>query len=308
METKNKFRRLDKGTIMKIGIVGQGYVGTALKEGMSQHYDVETFDINSELSTTKNIRDLVEGTTMSFVCVPTPMKKDGSCDTSIVEGVIKDIDEAQQWCLDSMLNHGIAPVDDKYIIIIKSTIPPGTTNKFNKKYKNVQIVFNPEFLTEANFIEDFKNQDRIIVGGPRPASTKVRQLFYKAFPKAHIIKTGSITAEMVKYVTNTFLATKVSFANEMKMLCDELNIDYDKVVEYSTYDERLGKSHWAVPGPDGKFGFGGSCFPKDINALLDLANKLEIDVFTLDGAWETNLKVRPEKDWEDLKGRAVVDE
>jgi UDPglucose 6-dehydrogenase len=133
-------------------------------------------------------------------------------------------------------------------------------------------------------------------------------LFYKAFPKAHIIKTSSTIAEMVKYMTNTFLATKVSFANEMKMLCDELNIDYDKVVEYATYDERLGKSHWAVPGPDGKFGFGGSCFPKDINALLDLANKLEIDVFTLDGAWETNLKVRPEKDWEDLKGRAVVDE
>jgi len=110
---------------------------------------------------------------------------------------------------------------------------------------------------------------------------------------------------MVKYMTNTFLATKVSFANEMYMICDKLDIDYDKVVEYSTYDERLGKSHWAVPGPDGKFGFGGSCFPKDINALLEVANKFKIDVFTLDGAWETNLQVRPEKDWEELKGRAV---
>ena len=245
---------------------------------------------------------------MTFVCVPTPMKKDGSCDISIVESVVKDIDEAQQWCLDSMLNHSIQPVEKRTIIIIKSTIPPGTTNRLNKKYKNVQIVFNPEFLTEANFIEDFKNQDRIIIGGPRPASTKVRQLFYKAFPKAHIIKTGSMTAEMVKYMTNTFLATKVSFANEMKMICDELNIDYDKVVEYSTYDERLGKSHWSVPGPDGKLGFGGSCFPKDINALISLSKDMRLYLHTLQSVWKTNLKVRPEKDWEELKGRAVTDE
>ena len=293
---------------MQIGIVGQGYVGTALKEGMSQHYNVETFDINPNLRTKNSVKDLIKSVSMTFVCVPTPMKKDGSCDTSIVESVVKDIDEAQQWCLDSMLNHSIQPVEKRTIIIIKSTIPPGTTNRLNKKYKNVQIVFNPEFLTEANFIEDFKNQDRIIIGGPRPASTKVRQLFYKAFPKAHIIKTGSMTAEMVKYMTNTFLATKVSFANEMKMICDELKIDYDKVVEYSTYDDRLGNSHWSVPGPDGKLGFGGSCFPKDINALIALSKDMRLYLHTLQSVWKTNLKVRPEKDWEELKGRAVTDE
>ena len=117
-----------------------------------------------------------------------------------------------------------------------------------------------------------------------------------------------MTAEMVKYFTNTFLATKVSFANEMKMICDGLNIDYDKVVEYSTYDERLGKSHWAVPGPDGHFGFGGSCFPKDINALIDVCYKMGVPAKTLFGAWKTNLEVRPEQDWKELRGRAVVDE
>ena len=128
------------------------------------------------------------------------------------------------------------------------------------------------------------------------------------FPNVKIVKTGSITAEMVKYFTNTFLATKVSFANEMKMICDGLNIDYDKVVEYSTYDERLGKSHWAVPGPDGKLGFGGSCFPKDINALIHLAGELELCTEVLMGAWNTNLRVRPEEDWKELKGRAVIDD
>ena len=109
-------------------------------------------------------------------------------------------------------------------------------------------------------------------------------------------------------MTNTFLATKVSFANEMKQICDELKIDYDKVVEYSTYDERLGKSHWAVPGPDGKLGFGGSCFPKDLNALIKFADELNIGTWVLRSAWETNLDVRPEKDWRELKGRAVVEE
>ena len=133
-------------------------------------------------------------------------------------------------------------------------------------------------------------------------------MYSLVFPDATIVKTGSKTAEMVKYMTNSFLATKVSFANEMKMICDKLDIDYDKVVEYSTYDERLGKSHWAVPGPDGHYGFGGSCFPKDINALIHLAGQLDLCPDVLLGVWEKNLEVRPEEDWEELKGRAVVDE
>tara|TARA_R100001079_G_scaffold32621_1_gene16600 strand:+ start:1752 stop:2585 length:834 start_codon:yes stop_codon:yes gene_type:complete len=277
---------------MRVGIVGQGYVGSAVREVFSKHYEINTFDLNGKCNCT-DIEDLVNKSDIIFVCVPTPMKKDGSCDTSIVESVVDEIDDVD--------------ITDK-IVAIKSTIPPGTTNRLNKKCKNISVIFNPEFLTEANFIDDFKNQNRIIIGGERPSTTKLRQVYSLVFPDAKIVKTGSITAEMVKYFTNTFLATKVSFANEMKMLCDELNIDYDKVVEYSTYDERLGKSHWAVPGPDGKLGFGGSCFPKDLNALIDLCYEKSIKANTLFGAWETNLEVRPEQDWKELKGRAVVDE
>jgi len=275
-----------------IGIVGQGYVGTAVRTVFEKYYDVETFDIKQKCSS-DSISDLVNKTDIIFVCVPTPMKKDGSCDASIVEDVIGEINAVS--------------MTDK-IVAIKSTVPPGTTNRLNKKYGNLTVIFNPEFLTEANFIEDFKNQTRIIIGGQRPATTKLRQIYSLVFPKATIVKTGSKTAEMVKYFTNTFLATKVSFANEMKMICDHLDIDYDKVVEYATYDERLGKSHWSVPGPDGHFGFGGSCFPKDINALLHIVSHMALFPKVLNGAWETNLEVRPEKDWEDLKGRAVVDE
>ena len=263
----------------------------------SKHYEVETYDLDKDKCSVDYLEDIVELSNIIFVCVPTPMKKDGSCDTSIVESVVKDIN-------DMVISRNVSG----RIVAIKSTIPPGTTNRLNKECHNISVIFNPEFLTEANFIEDFRNQSRIIIGGERPSTTKLRQVYSLLFPDATIVKTGSKTAEMVKYMTNTFLATKVSFANEMKMICDELKIDYDKVVEYSTYDERLGKSHWAVPGPDGKLGFGGSCFPKDINALIALSKDMRLYLHTLQGVWKTNLKVRPEEDWKELKGRAVVDE
>ena len=111
---------------------------------------------------------------------------------------------------------------------------------------------------------------------------------------------------MVKYVTNSFLATKVSFANEMYQICEGLDIDYDKVMEYALYDERLGKSHWAVPGPDGDFGYGGHCFPKDVKALIKVAESLSIHPTVLISTNTKNNEVRVNKDWEKMKGRAVV--
>ena len=294
--------------MQKIGIVGQGYVGTAVRAVFQKHYDVRTYDINTELSTCDTLQELVTTSEVIFVCVPTPMNRDGSCNTDIVEDVISDINDAV-WI--DRLNHNPRAMShnsktDK-IVVIKSTVPPGTTERLNKENDNVTVIFNPEFLTEANFIDDFKNQNRIIIGGKRPATTKLRQIYSLVFPNVPIIKTGSMTAEMVKYFTNSFLATKVSFANEMNLICDKLGIDYDKVVEYSIYDERLGKSHWAVPGPDGHGGFGGSCFPKDVNALIDVAINLGVEPKVLKGTWETNLKVRPEQDWKELRGRAVVE-
>ena len=225
------------------------------------------------------------------------MNKDGSCHTDIVEEVVSEINEIS------------ISSDSKPTIVIKSTVPPGTTDRLHRKYKGVDVIFNPEFLTEANFLEDFKNQSRIILGGIRRGTTKLRQIYSKVFPNVTIVKTGAKHAEMVKYFTNCFLATKVSFANEMKMLCDELDLDYDKVVEYATYDERLGKTHWAVPGPDGDLGFGGHCLPKDLSALINVAvdNSLGLYINVLSGVLETNDKVRKNRDWEDMRGRAVVE-
>ena len=274
---------------MTIGVIGQGYVGTAIKLGFEEHYNVLTYDkFDLAKSTHSKISDIVEETKVIFVCVPTPMRKDGTCYTGIVEEVIREINETAK----------------DHIVVIKSTVPPGTTNKFNHEFSNVTVIFNPEFLTEENFLDDFKNQNRIILGGSRKGTNKLRQIYSKVFPKAVIVKTGDKHAEMVKYFTNTFLATKVSFANEMYNICEQIGIDYDKVVEYAIYDERLGKSHWAVPGPDGDFGFGGHCFPKDLSAIIN-----QFDTYgLLESVEEVNNQVREDRDWEHMVGRAVLEE
>jgi UDPglucose 6-dehydrogenase len=286
--------------INTIGIVGQGFVGGALNEGMKHAFNIETYDkFVSEKSTCNSLESLVEKADVIFVCLPTPMRKDGSCDLRIVERAILDID---QICSE---NEYLGKIS-----VIKSTIPPGTTESLNNKVKYIQVVFNPEFLTEANAVDDFKNQTRIIVGGPRPGSSVVKNVFRKAFKQTPIIKTGSNTAEMVKYFTNCFLSTKVSFCNEIKQICDPLGIDYDKIVEYALYDNRLGKSHWSVPGPDGSMGFGGHCFPKDLNALMYVARSLGVDPMVMAGVWDKNLEVRTDaaRDWEKMSGRAVSED
>ena len=121
-----------------------------------------------------------------------------------------------------------------------------------------------------------------------------------------VIETNTVTAELIKYMNNCFFATKVSFMNEMRLVSDACGADWETAVDGFIRDGRIGHSHLNVPGHDGKFGFGGVCFPKDVQAMIDLGKKLGVEMHTLKGAWETNLKVRPEKDWEKLEGQAVV--
>ena len=123
-----------------------------------------------------------------------------------------------------------------------------------------------------------------------------------------IIKTNYETAEMIKYMNNCFFATKVSFLNEMYQIADACGVDWDVAVEGFVRDGRVGHSHMSVPGPDGKFGFGGSCFPKDIQAMINFAESLSVSPDVLIGAWDKNLEVRPEEDWKELKGRAVTED
>ena len=272
---------------MNIGIIGQGFVGNAVYQKFKSFYKVYTFDIiNERCNSTYN--ELVKNCQIIFVCVPTPMNKDGSCNIKLVSDVLTNLN-----------------LVSKSIVINKSTVIPGTTKIFNKKFKNLKIIFNPEFLTERNSVEDFKNQERIILGGPRPATSTLKQIYSTVFPNAYVIKTGSTHAEMIKYFTNCFLANKVSFANEMFELCSSLDLDYDKVVEYAVLDKRLGNSHWSVPGPDGDFGYGGHCLPKDLAAIIKITEDLGITNNVLKSIRKTNDKLRKNRDWENMKGRAI---
>ena len=280
---------------MKIGILGMGYVGSAVHNHFKNFFEIYHYDLDKNLANTESLNILVSQSELIFICLPTPMKKNGSSDITIVE---KNICQIDKICADLSKN---------IQLIVKSTMPPGSVEIMNSLVDNCNIIFNPEFLTEQNFKQDFINQDRIIIGNDGFNIEAIKRVYSKSFPTVPLIETTSKTAEMIKYVTNTFLALKVAYANEISNLCSRLNIDYDALIEYSILDKRLGDTHWKVPGPDGKKGFGGSCFPKDINALIFLANQIGENLELLEKAWDINLKYRPEKDWEELKGRAVTE-
>ena len=274
-----------------IGIIGQGFVGNAVYQKFKNYYDVLTYDLD-ESKCNSTLGKISKKCETIFICLPTPMDEGGRCNVSIVELELVGLN-----------SHN---TQNKKNIVIKSTVSPGTTERWNRQYKNLNIVFNPEFLTERNAVDDYENQKRIILGGPRPTTTEIKQIFSKVFPSVDIIKTDSTHAEMVKYLTNSFLATKVSFANEMYQISQALGIDYDKVIEYATQDDRLGKSHWNVPGPDGDFGYGGHCFPKDVKALMVVAEDMDIIPLMLAATDVKNNEVRKNRDWEQMKGRAVT--
>lgn len=278
---------------MRIGIIGQGFVGNAIYQKFSKYYDILTYDLDE--SKCNSTKDKVLNQEIIFICLPTPMNKDGSCNVDIIS---KELDN-----LDLLADN----YETIKTIVVKSTIPPGTTDRWNKQFNSLDIVFNPEFLTEANAVDDFETQTRIILGGSIKSTTLLKQLYSSIFRKtSKIIKTDSTTAELVKYVTNAFLSTKVSFANEIYDLCGGIGLDYDKIIEYATYDERLGLSHWGVPGPDGDRGFGGHCFPKDLSALIKLTESVNTKNNVLVATQKTNNEVRSNRDWEKMKGRAVV--
>jgi len=281
----------------KIGVVGNGYVGGALAHGFSPastgRCEVKVHDVLPERSM-NTLDETVNDSDFVFVSVPTPMNKNGSISLKFINEAFKQI-------------NGVNRRDDN-IIILKSTVVPGTTEKLQKKFPGLNIVFNPEFLTEKSARLDFINQTRIVLGGEKIHTSQVAELFNERFKYCHIIQTDFKTSEMIKYFCNIFFSVKVSFANEMKLICDTIGGDWEKALEGFVADGRIGDSHLNVPGPDGKMGFGGSCFPKDINAFMSFAKDIGVKTNTINGAWETNLDVRPEKDWENLKGRAIIEE
>ena len=272
----------------KIGIIGRGFVGTAVEFGFSAQCGcnaiIKSFDIDESrkkdsLDATVNKSDFI------FVSVPTPSNHTG-IDLSSLISALESIEQVNRR--------------NDNIILIRSTIIPGTTKKLDEKFKKLNIVFNPEFLTERTAKFDFINQSRFIIGGDPKFTNMVAQLYKWRFGStALIIQTNFETAELIKYMNNCFFATKVSFLNEMKILSQKIGADWDTSVQGFVSDGRIGHSHIQVPGPDGKLGFGGNCFPKDVKAILEFSKKLGVNLNTIKGAWETNLDVRPKEDLKD---------
>lgn len=267
-----------------VGIIGNGFVGESQAFAFSPTTDIRIYDIDP-LRATHTLEE-AQDSDFTFVCVPTPMRKDGSQDISYIEAVF---DRAVEGT----------------IYIIKSTILPGTTQQLQEKYPNLSIVFSPEFLTERTAKLDMLTQARIIFGGDSELTKEVEKLFAQRFMNRHFIHTDTTTAELIKYMNNTFFATKVSIMNEFKRLADALDADWDKALYGFAADHRIGDSHLHVPGPDGRMGYGGTCFPKDVNAIVTLGRELGVPLNAIEGGWQTNLEVRPERDWEQDKGRAV---
>ena len=283
---------------MKIGIVGNGFVGSSVAFGFSAQTgcdaDVKIYDKDKSKGT-HTLDEVINTSDFIFVSVPTPSNSDGSMNLSIVDDIFDEMDK-----LNTRKDN---------IFLLRSTVTPGTTRNIRSRCHNLRIVFNPEFLTERSAKFDFINQSRFILGGYNIDIDRVADLFRWRFGESiPIIKTTCETAELIKYMNNCYFATKVSFLNEMYQIADKCGADWDDAVEGFVRDGRVGHSHMSVPGPDGKFGFGGSCFPKDIQAMINFAEGLDINTNVLRGAWDTNLEVRSEQDWKELKGRAVIDE
>ena len=275
----------------RIGCVGTGFVGSSLTAGFEKLFgnkvEIREYD---KFKNTESLESVCNNSDFLFVAVPTPMLESGACDISIVESVCEEINLI---------------VKKSKILIIKSTIVPGTTQRLQDKYPKHTFCFVPEFLTEKRCFEDFLEQDRIILGltSNKQQVFRVEKLFqdFASLQKvpAKIVKCTSQEAEMLKYVANCFLATKLSFLNEIYQICEATKINYDSVVELLKLDERIGKSHMRVPN-NGDFGFGGACLSKDLNALISFAKQNNIDSFVLETVWTKNLMVRKNYDWRKL--------
>jgi UDPglucose 6-dehydrogenase len=316
---------------MHIGIIGTGYVGLvtgacfaefglfvtcvdkdekkikALKKGEIPFYEPGLDELvkrnvkQGRLIFTTKIAKAIESSLVIFIAVGTPRRGDGSADMKYVEEVAREI-----------ANH----MDDYKVIVTKSTVPVGTGEKIReiisrnlKSRTDFDIVSNPEFLREGSAIEDFMRPNRVVLGAASPQAVAIMKDLYKPLYllETPFVITNIETAELIKYASNSFLATKISFINEIATLCEKVGADVHMVAKGMGLDQRIG-SKFLHPGP----GYGGSCLPKDTTALLKIAEDNNVHLGIVDAAVRANERQRVymveriKQSMGDLKGKTLA--
>lgn len=252
-----------------IGIIGAGFVGGAIANTVPNALILDT-DPARGSATYEQIMQC-RGV---FVCVSSPSTEDGHCDSGNLESVLENLEGYRG------------------VIISKVTAPPDVYRRLGQKYHN--LVYSPEFLTAANAMVDYMRTPYVIIGGTGQAyMNEALRVIEHTLGNLDTVRMCSLEeAAMIKYATNAFLATKVVFMNELKSLCDASDIDYAAIAYTLAIDKRIGDTHLQVPGPDGQYGFGGACFPKDTAALLQYANDLGVELGVLKMATKINTLFR----------------
>lgn len=251
--------------IINIGIIGKGTVGSAIYNGLLRHrYDVTFYDPN--IFNSLSMEDIIQRNNILFICVPTPSKEDGSIDLTIIDNTIHKISLLIQ--------------NNEKLIVIKSTVIPGTTESYQNKYNkpNIKFIYCPEFLDNDTAYQDFETPHKVIIGhteGSEKWSNTLIKLYSNFIDAKYIFEMRATEAEMVKYMTNSYYVTKVVFANTMYEICKKLNIDYDTVKKAFICNPRIGDSHFEILHKGGR-GAGGKCLPKDLSALVNISRNMNI--------------------------------
>lgn len=290
-------KSLDMGKPV-IGFVGAGFVGGAMIRAFSGHNERVIYDKGLNIG---SMAEVVETADVIFVAVPTPMRKDGRCDTRIVESILLEIDsrckKAHKECLE---------------VVVRSTVPPTFLTRMSRELNWIELLFMPEFLTERAADIDFITASRFIIGANNEMfCRKTFSIFRERFPRTRIVITTPEEAALIKYATNVFFTVKLSFLNELALQCEAVNesamCDFETVRDELAQDGRIGRSHFEIPGPDGDLGWGGHCFPKDNRAYSAFAHDIGASAIMADAAWVVNEHVRTDRTWEDDE-RAVSED
>ena len=282
----------------RIGIIGYGFVGKACDYGFNvDDNQILAYDkfkqqnrqnhstVPGRMTPLVSLEETVRESEYLFVCLPTPFhENEMRIDLEIMDRNMHDI---------TRFTDGT----DK-VVIVKSTVVPGTTRRYQREHPRTHFCFNPEFLTEKNYLEDFVSTDRIVIGADNnQVSRRVNDLYRSRFPHTKVWLTDTESAETVKYMANCALAVKVMVANEFYDFCQACGLNYDEIAEMVGDDTRIGHSHLKVTSARG---FGGKCFPKDMAAMIGRMREIDVDASVLEAVWSKNLRIRKVRDWEEI--------